>query len=893
MFLERREIVLKLNAIRSLVLVLVCLFILPMFSMSVSDVPEALPNVVEAIIVGEEHFIDVPFYYQVKTYYCGPAALQMVFDYFGENVSQFEIADVARTVPYVTYTDDLRRAAHFSNMSTSMGSEMVENITGYTARKLGYAAFEMFGMTLDDLKALINRDFPVILLMKWVPDEPYGHYRVAVGYNATHVFLHDPWNNVRWGGDYGGPNLPMNYTFFDEMWNYSGHWGLFVSPWNVKVEVPSNVYVGQSFTVTATVSYTCPPQTPIYIYEASSCNATIILPEGLVLADGESSTKNLGLIYAGNTIQASWRIKAEHPGNYSISVEAEGIISGVVGEKSDVGPGYQYEDRIGGYGSTFVNAEVASHIYIDDIRPAEGTLGTECIINGGGATPNGTVVAMISGPVNQTVVVIGSNPLKTQENVTVVVNMTLGWTVADADGYWSIPFTVPNVSPGEYIIYVVDNGTLTSDSTKFNVLPTTPTQIRIEYISPSEGYTGTMVFIAGHGATPKSQVEIFFDRLNVANTEAFSDGGWSTSFNVPEVSPGNYTILALDVVSGTSDKALFKVLETTPRSVGVKEGDWAKYNITVDYSTNDPNPPITLPSTIADLDYLMIKIDSVAGTNVTYESVIHYKNGTEQKSVSWLDIATGLTYPGFTMPYGPIIAANLTAGDKVYLNAYAPTINSTSTAFYAGLEREVNSLLMKTNITIPNHYRSIEEMAIHWDRISGILCEQKVNANYINIENGYETYMFLQAIITETNIWTKPNTVNVKVRLSPHTLNLKSKGKWIICIIKLPKGYTAKDVDASTITLNGTIRGEIINKAEKTHYLIVKFDRKSVIELILKETNCHKKFGKISLTVTGKFKDATIFSGTATIKIIKPPNRHTKNNERIPHPFQNSLHFSP
>jgi len=73
----------------------------------------------------------------------------------------------------------------------------------------------------------------------------------------------------------------------------------------------------------------------------------------------------------------------------------------------------------------------------------------------------------------------------------------------------------------------------------------------------------------------------------------------------------------------------------------------------------------------------------------------------------------------------------------------------------------------------------------------------------------------------------------------------------------------------------------------------VKFDRKSVIELILKETNCHKKFGKISLTVTGKFKDATIFSGTTTIKIIKPPNRHTKNNERIPHPFQNSLHFSP
>ncbi|MEM3703964.1 MAG: C39 family peptidase, partial [Candidatus Bathyarchaeia archaeon] len=180
---------------RLFALTFACLFMLTSSSMWIPCVPYGLFNEAKAIIIGEHHFIDVPFYYQVKTYYCGPAALQMVFDYFGENVSQFEIADVARTIPYVTYTDELRRAAHFSDMSTSMGSEMPENITGYSARKLGYAAFEMFSMTLDDLKALIDRDFPVILLMRWIPGEPYGHYRVAVGYNATHVFLHDPWNN--------------------------------------------------------------------------------------------------------------------------------------------------------------------------------------------------------------------------------------------------------------------------------------------------------------------------------------------------------------------------------------------------------------------------------------------------------------------------------------------------------------------------------------------------------------------------------------------------------------------------------------------------------------------------------------------------------------------------
>jgi len=56
------------------------------------------------------------------------------------------------------------------------------------------------------------------------------------------------------------------------------------------------------------------------------------------------------------------------------------------------------------------------------------------------------------------------------------------------------------------------------------------------------------------------------------------------------------------------------------------------------------------------------------------------------------------------MPYGPIVGANLTAGDKVYLNPYSPTINSTVTAFYAGLEREVNCVVMKVNVSVPSKY---------------------------------------------------------------------------------------------------------------------------------------------------------------------------------------------
>ena len=511
----------------------------------------SLPAKINAVKASSSHFIQVPFHYQIKGYYCGPAALQMVFDYYGANISQYEIADVARTVPYVTYTDDLRRAAHFSNLSTSMGNELVENITGYTARKLGYAAFEKGGLTIDDLKSLIDQDFPIILLMRWVPNEPYGHFRVAVGYNETHIFLHDPWNNIKWGGEYGGPNLPMNYTFFDEMWDYSGHWSLFVSPWKIKINTPHSVYVSQSFTVTANITYVCPAPFTSYDYPASSCKATILLPDGLTLLS-DNATKNIDYLKGKETVNVSWTVRAEDLGNYTFTVEAEGEISGFVGEKSDVGlKSYSYKDRIGEYASNLITVEKPSKIYISWINPAEASPGSNVSVFGGGATPNGTVVALLYGPTF------------TEVNITLIigeVNRTLGWTNADNYGKWNITFTVPPVNPGNYIVYVVDNETLTSDSTEFTVtarIIIAPPSFSILSLSPSMGPSGTIVSICIVGAS--GQVMVFFNGENVLNLTAFSSASACSYFQIPKVIPGNYTVTALDVNSNTTDTAIFTV----------------------------------------------------------------------------------------------------------------------------------------------------------------------------------------------------------------------------------------------------------------------------------------------------------------------------------------------
>jgi len=296
-----------------------------------------------------EHSVNLPFHYQDNQYYCGPAALQIVFDFYGENISQLEIADVARTVPNVTYDDELRRASHFSNTSTSMGTEVQGNITGYARRTFGYAAFEKAGLTIDDLKDLISQDYPVILLMRWIPGETYGHFRVAVGYNQTHIFLHDPWNNIEWGGDYGGPNLAMNYTFLLNMWDYSGHWALLASPWKITLDLPKVAYAGERLNVTANITYPCPTPFSTYDYPASSCKATINLSQRLGLTIGENATQDLGDIQAGNVTKISWTVEVEKVGNYSLIVEVEGNINGFVGAKPDAGPTYEYQDRIGGY----------------------------------------------------------------------------------------------------------------------------------------------------------------------------------------------------------------------------------------------------------------------------------------------------------------------------------------------------------------------------------------------------------------------------------------------------------------------------------------------------------------------------------------------------------------
>ena len=121
--------------------------------------------------------------------------------------------------------------------------------------------------------------------------------------------------------------------------------------------------------------------------------------------------------------------------------------------------------------------------------------------------------------------------------------------------------------------------------------------------------------------------------------------------------------------------------------------------------------------------------------------------------------------------------------------------------------------------------------------------------------------------------------VRVKVWYCPRTLNLKSRGRWITALIKIPEGYKAKDVNVSSVMLNGTVQADVRHyKAVDLrclHLLIVKFNRTALISYVEKSVNgCACKRFTVSLIVTGEFSDGTPFYGRNTIRILCFNNCH-------------------
>ena len=112
-------------------------------------------------------------------------------------------------------------------------------------------------------------------------------------------------------------------------------------------------------------------------------------------------------------------------------------------------------------------------------------------------------------------------------------------------------------------------------------------------------------------------------------------------------------------------------------------------------------------------------------------------------------------------------------------------------------------------------------------------------------------------------------TTSLTVEISPKTLNLKSKGKWVTVIITFPEDISADNVDIESLELevDGESIGALWARAGEG-VLMVKFSRDALKEIV-------DGPGEVEIQVSGDLGGGGSFEGSDTIKVINPGKEGT------------------
>jgi predicted double-glycine peptidase len=125
------------------------------------------------------NLIPVPMVRQGTNYTCGVAALQSILHYYG-----------------VSYREDVLARALHADPKEGTDHRQIERF----ARHKGFTVEKKLNMTLDELKAWVDRRIPALVLIQAWPDKPRdyssdwddGHYVVTVGYDDEKLYFMDP-----------------------------------------------------------------------------------------------------------------------------------------------------------------------------------------------------------------------------------------------------------------------------------------------------------------------------------------------------------------------------------------------------------------------------------------------------------------------------------------------------------------------------------------------------------------------------------------------------------------------------------------------------------------------------------------------------------------------------
>jgi predicted double-glycine peptidase len=167
-----------------------------------------LINPIPVSSIPEEIILNVPYHQQDNNYYCGPACVEMALEYLtGDIIPQKTLADQLKTDPQklVTWTNNM--PTPFTNF-------------GYPdTRENQYSDKE-------ELNTRSSEGLLSIILIWFDTDHQYGHYVVVIGYNATGIFVHDPWS-IDWGQPQTrktGQNAYISYALLSDLWTNYYQW---------------------------------------------------------------------------------------------------------------------------------------------------------------------------------------------------------------------------------------------------------------------------------------------------------------------------------------------------------------------------------------------------------------------------------------------------------------------------------------------------------------------------------------------------------------------------------------------------------------------------------------------------------------------------------------------
>ncbi len=138
----------------------------------------------------------------------------------------------------------------------------------------------------------------------------------------------------------------------------------------------------------------------------------------------------------------------------------------------------------------------------------------------------------------------------------------------------------------------------------------------------------------------------------------------------------------------------FSAVASAEIVVGVKQGDWIEYKVTVTGDVPEQH----------NVTWSKIEIMAVEGKKIDVKITSRYSNGTEETATSTLNLETGQIGDAFIIP------ANLDKSDTFLSSEGTITVSGVEERTYAGATRSV--VYASTSLTM-----------FHWDRSTGFLVE--------------------------------------------------------------------------------------------------------------------------------------------------------------------------